>query len=302
MMACSGPLANVNVHGPGTSMINRIAVITGASSGFGLLTTVELARRGFRVFATMRDLGRADRLRQALADDKVQAELVELDVRSPESVAAAIAEIERRAGRIDVLVNNAGIMVTGFCEDLSEQELREQFETNFFGAIRVTKAVIPGMRERCFGRIVNVSSLGGRLANPMFAAYHSSKFALEGWSEALRHELRPYNVYVSLVEPGLFPTGLFKDNWSVAGRSGDPQSPNFGASQRLVAAFRVGIGFASLADPSTVARTIATAATCRQPKLRYLVGLDAKLTYGFARLFPRWWEAYMAALTCPPEE
>lgn len=283
-------------------MVKRVAVVTGASSGFGLLTAVELARRGFRVFATMRDLDRAGALRKALAAAETRAELVRLDVLDPASIAAAVAEVEGQAGRIDVLVNNAGIMVTGFAEDVTEQELRDQFETNFFGTVRVTKAVVAGMRERYYGRIINVSSLGGRLANPMFSAYHSSKFALEGYSEALRHELRPYGVFVTLVEPGLFPTGLFANNWQVAGRSGDPASPHFGASQRLVAAFRAGIGFASLADPSRVARTIATAAEAPRPKLRYVVGIDALLTVALAKAAPRWWEWYMAALACPPED
>lgn len=282
-------------------MLPRIAVVTGASSGFGLLTTVELARRGYRVFATMRDLGRAGPLEKALARADARAELVRLDVLDPAAVEAAIGQVEAAAGRIDVLVNNAGIMVTGFVEDVTEAELRAQFETNFFGAVRVTRAVLPGMRRRCFGRIINVSSLGGRVASPMFSAYHASKFALEGHSEALRHELRPYNVFVTLVEPGLFPTGLFANNWAVAGRSGDPSSPNFSVSQRLVAAFRLGIGFAWMSDPAKVARTIAHAAETREPKLRYLVGLDARLTHAVARLAPRWWEATMAAMTSPDE-
>lgn len=280
-------------------MTRRTALITGCSSGFGLLAAVELARRGLRVFASMRDLGRSARLESALAAAGVSAEMIALDVLDPRSVEAAVAQVTGAADRVDVLVNNAGLMISGFVEDLDEQAFRRQLETNFFGALRVIKAVIPGMRERCYGRIINVSSLGGRLATPMFGAYNASKFALEGLSEALRHELRPYNVFVSLIEPGLFPTGLFDGNWQQVDA---PDSPNAAASQAIEDAMRVSVDIASwIADPAKVARAIARAATAPRPRLRYMVGLDARLQYHASRLAPRAWEEWMALLACPPE-
>ncbi len=183
-----------------------VAVITGTSSGFGLLAAIELARRGLRVFASMRDLGKSATLDAAAREAGVGLEKIALDVTSESSIAAAVREVHDRAGRLDVLVNNAGFGMGGAFEDLSMAELREQFETNFFGTCAVTKAVLPGMRERKSGRVVNVSSISGLVGAPGTSAYCASKFALEGWSESLRHELRPFGVRIVLVEPGTYRT------------------------------------------------------------------------------------------------
>jgi len=166
----------------------RTALITGASSGFGLLTTVTLARRGWRVIATMRDLTRRDRLEQAARSagilDRIQFHA--LDVTSPEQIATLAAQVAARPTPLHALVNNAGFAMAGFAEDVSDAELREQFETNFFGAAAVTRAFLPLLRRQGLGHIVMLSSVSGRMGFPGVGSYVASKFALEGWTETLR--------------------------------------------------------------------------------------------------------------------
>jgi NAD(P)-dependent dehydrogenase (short-subunit alcohol dehydrogenase family) len=256
-------------------MKKDVSVVTGAGSGFGLLTSIELARRGHRVFATMRDPSRSERLDAAARKAGVKLEKLQLDVTRPLSIASAIQEITDLAGRIDVLVNNAGFALGGLFEDLTLDELRDQFETNFFGLAAVTQAVLPGMRDRRYGRIINVSSASGRLAKPGLSAYGSSKWAIEGLSEALRHELRPHGVWVVLIEPGTFKTDIFDRNRRVAKRALDPHSPNYETTQRTIGLLTRSLE-RNTADPAEVARVIGRAATAPRPKLRYVVGRDAK--------------------------
>lgn len=263
----------------------QVALVTGASSGFGLLTSVELARRGLRVFASMRDLGRRERLDRAAAEAKVELEVVALEVTSVASVAAAVGEVTAKAGRIDVLVNNAGFGIGGFLEDLTLGEVREQFETNFFGALALTKAVVAGMRERRRGRIIQVSSIAGRVAIPGMSAYCASKFALEGLSEALRYEVAPYGVQVVLVEPGTFRTDIFDRNRRMAARSTDETSPYFAVTRRMEQMVDKMVA-KSTADPADVAEVIADAATVEHPRLRYLVGEDARRQAFLKSLLP----------------
>jgi NAD(P)-dependent dehydrogenase (short-subunit alcohol dehydrogenase family) len=265
----------------------RVALVTGSSSGFGLLSCLELAARGLRVFATMRDLSRSQRLDGAARQAGVEVEKVALDVSLPGSIAKAVEEIERRAGRIDVLVNNAGFGMAGFLEDLSMEELREQMETNFFGAVGLMKAVLPGMRGRRSGRIINVSSLNARVAVPALSAYSASKCALEGLSEAVRHEVRPFGIKVVLVEPGQFKTDIFDRNRRMARRSLEKDSPYYAQGQAMLAVVEKQVA-GNTADPRAVARTIARAATAKRPALRYLVGLDAHLMVGAKALLPFW--------------
>lgn len=253
-----------------------IALVTGASSGFGLLTCLELADSGMRVFASMRNLERRGELDQAMAAEKLTCEVVGLDVTEPDSISAALAHIESRGGPVDVLVNNAGYGLGGFAEDLTLDEYRAQFETNFFGLVATTKAVIPSMRQRRRGRIINISSMAGLSADPGMSAYSASKFAVEGFSESLRHELLPHDVYVSLIEPGMFRTEIFDRNRRVGARALDPVSPNYRAAQRIVQMLDDRLA-ASKADPRDVARLIAEVVTSRRPRLRYLVGSDARI-------------------------
>lgn len=257
-------------------MRRGVAVVTGASSGFGLLCCVELARYGFDVFATMRDLDRAGPLKEALSTAGLSAEILALDVCDPGSVATALERILERAGAVDVLVNNAGILVAGILEELDDDDLRRQFDTNVLGVLRVSRAVLPVMRERMHGRIINISSIGALAPEPGFGAYHASKAAMEAMSVSLRRELQPFNIHVCLVQPGLFPTPLLDRDLRVA--SERDSSPYAALSGRIDRAFASARRLVADADPATVARTVARLAVARSPRARTPVGVDAWFT------------------------
>ena len=276
-----------------SSAAGKVALLSGCSSGFGLLASVELARAGFRVYASMRDLGKRGRLDQAAREAGAAVEVVALDVTRGESIAQAVAEVERAAGPIDVLVNNAGYGIGGFIEELEVDELREQFETNFFGLVALTKAVLPGMRGRGSGRVINVSSIAGRVALPGLGAYCASKFAVEGFSESLRYEAMGDGIQVSLVEPGSFKTDIFYGNRRLARRAKDPASPHFEKAQRMEKMVDKMLEMND-ADPRDVALAIVRAATERRPRLRYLVGADAKAQAALKAVLPE--RAFEAAL------
>ena len=253
-----------------------VAVVTGASSGFGLLTSITLAERGFRVFATMRAVSRRDELDEAAARAGVDVDVVSLDVTDDRSVREAVARVEAAAGAIDVLVNNAGIAVAGLFEDLDVPELREQLETNVIGIVRTTQSVLPAMRARRSGRIINVSSAGGKLPTPMLSGYCGTKAAVDALSEALRIETKPFGISVSVVAPGTFKTAIFAQNRRVARRASDPESPFFDRNQRLER------GVARMLaqnhqNPQDVADAVVRAATDRRPSRYYRVGIDAHM-------------------------
>lgn len=279
--------------------MKRAALVTGASSGFGLLTAVELARTGHHVFATVRDPAKAGPLLEAAACLGVEVTVLPLDVRRPESVAACVAEVLRRAGQLDVLVNNAGIAIGGFFEDQSAEEIREQFETNVFGAMEVTRAVLPSMRAARSGKVIIVSSFGGRLGTPGLGPYCATKFALEGFAEALRHEVRSFGVQAALVEPGTYGTEAFFANKRVAR----------GAGRRADYAGRLEAAQAALytdlerrrPDPGEVARAIGRLAAARRLPLRTTVGRDARLGALAQWLLPAWlFERMVARMFAPP--
>ncbi|HLK34539.1 MAG TPA: SDR family oxidoreductase [Terriglobales bacterium] len=269
-------------------MAEKIALVTGSSSGIGLLTAVELARAGFRVVASMRDLGRGQRLEEAAANAGVGARLDmrRLDVTEFDGIGEFIAQLERDYGRLDVLVNNAGFATAGFAEDLLLPELRQQFETNFYGTVAVTKAVLPIMRRQHSGHIIMVSSIGGRVSAPVLGAYDSSKFALEGWSESLRIEIRALGVQVVLVEPGSFQTDIWERNVHIGSFTMDARSPNHERSLRFAEVVKK----VRKADPRPVAELIARVAQNPHPRLRYRVGFDAHLQFWMHALVP--WKIY----------
>src|ERR1700758_4727640 len=190
-------------------MPDKIAIVTGCSSGFGLLTSIELAKAEFRVVATMRDLGRRTKLDENSAASGVTLDVRELDVTKFVNIPQLTDAVVREYGRIDVLVNNAGFAVAGFAEDIRLEELRLQFETNFFGAVAMTKAVLPTMRQQRSGHIIQVSSIAGLHGSISVSSYSASKHALEGWSESLRMEVNSLGIRVVLVEPGSFDTGIW---------------------------------------------------------------------------------------------
>ncbi len=254
-----------------------VALVTGASSGFGLLTAVSLAKRGFRVVASMRDPGRRGELERAAGEGGVDVEIVELDVTKAADIERSIADI----GAVDVLVNNAGVGITGAVENLSMAEVRQVFETHFFGAVALIKAVLPGMRERRRGRIINVTSVSGRIASPGTPAYIASKHALDGLSDSLRHEVFPFGIHVSIVEPGMFPTAMARTPWLAAQRGGPYQPVEDEIQARPAAACEK-----NTADPQRVADAIVRAATARTPRPRHAVGNDAHAALFFRRVLP----------------
>lgn len=258
----------------------KVALVTGASSGFGRLTAEHLLRDGYRVFGTSR---------RELPDTERGVEMLALDVCSEESVREGVGRVLESAGRIDLLVNNAGIMVTvGPDEETSPEEARSLFETNFFGVTRMIRAVLPSMRSRRSGRIINVSSLAGLLPVPGQALYSASKFAVEGYSEALRQELMPYGITVSLVEPGFFSTRIQS---LPAGSGSSEASPavygiaDYDGLRPVLRSFTEE-SFESAGDPSKVAGLIAEIAQTESPRLRYRVGDDTRWAPLLKRLLP----------------
>ena len=246
----------------------KVALITGSSTGIGLETALHLAEHGYRVFATARNPEASEGLRKAAG----RLETVRLDVDDDASVDQAVAVTLEQAGRIDVLVNNAGVGGGGPIEVAPLEKARQTFETNYFGAIRMIRAVVPGMRERRSGVIVNVTSVAGRVVLPAHSHYAASKFALEAASESLAQELAPYGVRVAVIEPGVVLTPIFGKGGS---KQFDPAAPSMFAIRRLWALFAAQLSEPTL--PIECARTIRLAIEDPEPKLRYPVGRDAAL-------------------------
>lgn len=269
---------------------DKVAVVTGSSSGIGLLTAVELALNGHRVVATMRNLENRGRLEEAAhkAGVRDRLDLRRLDITEFDSLPGAVDAIVRDHGRVDVLVNNAGFSVAGFAEDMTLDELRHQLETNFFGNVAMTKAVLPVMRAQKSGHIITVTSVAGRLGQPLLSAYCASKYALEGWSESVRIEVHSLGIRVVLVEPGSYDTDIWTRNVKVAAGALDPASPNKERSQRF--AEFVKSSAKHRRDAREVARLIVRIARDPNPKLRYLIGTDAKLQVWLKRVVP--WGKY----------
>ncbi|HZR41093.1 MAG TPA: oxidoreductase [Ktedonobacteraceae bacterium] len=244
-----------------------VALITGASSGIGQATAELLATHGFTVFGTSRSPEKLTRTYQ----------LLPLDVRSDTSVEAVVQSVLEQAGRIDVLINNAGYAQVGAIEESSITDIQAQLDTNLFGVIRMIKAVLPVMRQQGSGRIINVSSVVGHISPPFAGVYSTSKFALEGLSDALREEVRPFGIDVSLVEPSFVKTHIV---------SGHPTNPIAAYTLRREAARQsLNKSIEKGMKAGAVAQVILRAATTR-PRLRYLVGQDAKVLMLLKRVLP----------------
>lgn len=239
-----------------TTNESKVVLVTGASSGFGQAIAAQLHVRGHRVFGTMR---------QAPAATPPDCTLVPMNVDDEGSVLAGVAEVIRQAGRIDAVVNNAGWGFAGAIEDTTVDEARRQFETNFFGMHRVCRAVLPQMREQRSGRIVNMSSLGGLVSVPFQAMYCATKFAVEAYTEALRMEVMPFGIQVSMVEPGDFATRFTANRLMTAAST--PQSPY--AERCTTAVRRMGEDESSNPDIGPVVRAVITALEARKARLRY---------------------------------
>ncbi|HUB30890.1 MAG TPA: SDR family NAD(P)-dependent oxidoreductase [Terracidiphilus sp.] len=270
----------------------KTILLTGASSGFGLLSAVTLAKRGWQVIATMRDLGRREKLDEAAKEANVveRIEIRELDVTNHEHIGTLANSVAERAVPLHGLVNNAGFAMAGFAENVSDAELRKQFETNFFGAAAVTRAFLPQLKRQGFGHIVMVSSLSGRVGFPGVGSYAASKFALEGWAETLRFEMRPFGVPVVLLEPGAFETDIWTRNGLVSEKTlalgADPDSPE-GAR---IARWRKKLeARKSRPNPQLVADFLAGILANPKPRLRYSFGTDAWSALALRTFLPWSW-------------
>jgi NAD(P)-dependent dehydrogenase (short-subunit alcohol dehydrogenase family) len=254
--------------------ITGVAIVTGSSSGIGFKTALTLARNGFYTYATMRNLEKSKNITEIANTEKLPLQVVQLDVNDDKSVKDAIDKIVAENKRIDLLVNNAGYGLFGSLEDISLEEIKAQFETNFFGVIRVTQQVLPVMRKQKSGTIVNVSSVGGRIGVPVLSAYQSTKFALEGLSESMSYELEPFGIRVVIIEPGFIRTNIINSSTS-AKKALDPKSPYFSLMQKVKNHFKSMIENTSSSPPEEVAKVILQAITSENPQLRYTIGDDA---------------------------
>jgi NAD(P)-dependent dehydrogenase (short-subunit alcohol dehydrogenase family) len=251
----------------------KIALVTGVSSGIGRATAALLSERGFRVFGTMRRPNQTD---GALRN----VELIALDVRDEESVRSCLRRVLDQAGRIDALVNNAGYTLIGALEETSLEEAREVFETNFFGVLKMSQAVLPKMREQGYGRIANVGSVAGFLPMPYQGIYAASKHALEGYSESLDHEVRQFGIRVSVIEPGFARTNIGQNSQLAS----QPIAAYNSDRNRIIAAMRESI--AKGEDPGKVASVILEALTSVSPRLRYLAGREARFISRLRKFAP----------------
>jgi NAD(P)-dependent dehydrogenase (short-subunit alcohol dehydrogenase family) len=252
----------------------RVVLITGASSGVGQATARLLAQKGYQVFGTSRNPARAETI--------PNVKMLALDVCSDDSVEACLKAVLDQAGQLDVLVNNAGYELAGALEELSMDEAKAQFETNFFGVLRMVKAVLPLMRQKKQGQIINVSSLAGLITIPFMGIYCASKFALEGYTEALRLEVTPFNIKVSQIEVGFLNSSM-RQHRQVAAQPIVEYDP---WRQRAFDAIREyeekGPG------PELVAEAVLKIITSNTPRLRYIIGQEAKLVSRLKRFLPEW--------------
>ncbi|WWM62973.1 SDR family oxidoreductase [Paenibacillus tundrae] len=270
-----------------------VVLITGTSSGFGMLTAISLAKRGYLVVATMRDLSRKEALVRLAAEAGIsdQIRYIRLDVTDPHSIMEGIEEILRHDHRIDMLVNNAGFAVGGFIEEVPMADWRRQMETNLFGLIEVTRAVLPVMRKQQSGLIINLSSVSGLSGFPGYAPYATSKFAVEGFTESLRHEMAPFGIKAVLIEPGAYRTPIWnKGLGEIRQREQSPYNKQLDAVLRY--SRRTG---ETAPDPQEVADLIVRIGQMRSPRLRYALGKGSRLLIIGKALLPwKWFEWIIA--------
>jgi NAD(P)-dependent dehydrogenase (short-subunit alcohol dehydrogenase family) len=250
-----------------------VAIVTGSSGGIGLATSLALARKGILTYATMRNLAKRDSIQSVADKQHLPIRVVQLDVTDENSIKKAIQSILSEAGRIDLLVNNAGYALTGAFEDIGIDEIEAQYETNVFGVIRVTQAVLPIMRKQGSGRIINISSGAGRIGYPGGSAYVSSKFALEGLSESMAYEIEQFGIKTVLVEPGFVRTN-FSENIVIARKTQNTNSP-YSQMMQMMSSIRDKM-LKNASDADLVAEVVVEAATAKEPNLRYLAGKDVQ--------------------------
>jgi NAD(P)-dependent dehydrogenase (short-subunit alcohol dehydrogenase family) len=270
--------------------VSRAVLITGCSSGIGRATAARLARAGWTVYATAR---RPETIGDLAS---LGCKTLALDVTDEASLRAAVAAIEAAEGAVGVLVNNAGYSQSGALETVPPERIRRQFETNVFGLLRLVQLVLPGMRRQRWGRIVNLSSMGGRLTLPGAGAYHASKYAVEALSDALRFEVGGFGVDVVVVEPGLIRTEFAEA--ATRGMEGIDDGPyaefQAAVAETTIRAYQRGLLGRLGGEPDDVARVIERAIVARRPKTRYLVTPSARLLVGLRAVLPdRAWDAFL---------
>ena len=251
--------------------MEKIALVTGSSSGIGFETSLGLARNGFYTFASMRDVSKGNKIKELAKKENLPIDIIELDVDKEDSIKNAVKTIIEKKQRIDVLVNNAGWGLWGSVEDVSVNEFKAQFETNFFSVIRIIQEVAPIMREQKSGHIINISSIAGRIGFPISPAYISSKFALEGLSESLRFELMPFGVNVIIIEPGMIKTNFFEP--MKLGKKAENTDAYKNITEKVLSGVKMMAQMAT--DPKEVSNTIIQAIKEEKPLPRYIVGNDA---------------------------
>lgn len=252
--------------------MQKVALVTGSSSGIGLESVLALARDGYHTFASMRNISKAGELEYAAKKENLPIKIIELDVDKEESIVSAIKKIIEDAGRLDVLVNNAGYGQFGCTEDVSVDEFRKQFETNFFSIVRIVQEVAPIMRKQNSGIIVNISSVAGRMGLPGSPAYISSKFALEGFGECLRYELGQFGIKTTLIEPGVIKTNFF-ESMKIPDSKTDPKYKQLTDHIHSGLKMMVELG----TPPSQVADVVIKAIHDDEILPRYIVGTDAAM-------------------------
>ncbi|MBF7155461.1 short-chain dehydrogenase [Bacillus anthracis] len=271
-------------------MNKKIAVITGASSGFGLLTTLELAKKDFLVIATMRNLNKQEDLISQATKLNLQQNITvqQLDVTDQNSIHNFQLYI-KEINRVDLLINNAGYATGGFVEEIPVEEYRKQFETNLFGSISITQLVLPYMREQKSGKIINISSISGQVGFPGLSPYVSSKYALEGWSESLRLEVKPFGIDVALVEPGSYNTNIWEVGKQLATNQSYTTSPYKEYMDKIQK--HMNSGSDTFGNPIDVANKIVEIAESKRTNLRYPIGKGVKFMIFAKKILPwRLWE------------
>jgi len=264
---------------------SKVILITGCSSGFGLHTAAHFSSKEYHVIATMRNLEKQNALQNEVQRRKGQVAILQLDVTDNASIKDAVKQIAVQYGHVDVLINNAGYGLGGFFEDLTEKEIRQIMETNFFGVQAVTREVIPLMRQRKQSKIINISSVSGFSTSPSFGAYNASKWALEGFSESLRYELKFFGIDVLLIEPGTYPTKIFAENSHYASNFDNPQSPYYPISQFLRKRVEDYLKNCHK-DIEEIPRLIEKLIQSSRPSFRNIPDIEGKVLYLLRRVLP----------------
>ncbi len=265
----------------------KVILVTGTNSGFGLLFSARLAQAGHFVYATMRDLNKQQPLLDEVKRRGGQVFVKVLDVNKNETIKSVVDEIIAHHKHIDVVINNAGYGLGGFFEDLTDEDIRRQMDTNFFGVQNVCRHVLPHMRSNKRGLIINISSIAGQTATLCLGAYNASKWALEGFSESLYYEVAPFGIRVVLVEPGSYPTNIFRENARYGKNSTNPKSPYFKYTQRIQD-FIYNHTNKLKRSPEEVAVLVEKIVNNPNPKLRYVSDPVSWLRIMFSKILPPW--------------